>query len=836
MRLTRAIWALLTLFLVVALAITWGMTRPDEAEAAWVGAVAVLAGDGRDGSRDGPADEARFSEPFGIAATEGAIFVSDAGGSHRIRRIGADGTVSTLAGDSRGFADGRGRAARFSTPSGIALAPDGSLVVADTGNNAIRRVTPDGSVTTVAGDGIAGYIDGPGARARFNGPVGVAVDTAGRIIVADTYNDRVRVIDLDGEVRTLAGGDDEGRARSPLASSVTRDGPGPDARFDTPCGVAMAPDGRVLVADTGNGVIRAIAADGQVTTLLAPTVGLERPMAIVSAPTGDIYVADERGAVILVPAEGDARLLAGGNAGFADGVASEARFRRPSGLGIAGFAPGSRRSIGATVLVADAGNAMVRSMRLVAIDGVRAGAAGVSWPWTAPGMPAPPRPHATPAFDVEAFRRLPLLWPIAPLDGPHEVAGTFGEARGEVGQERFHAGLDVRENQGTPVHAVRDGIVSSPIATAAFDTLNESLRIGPLTYVHIRAGRERSVGRARSPNVPSVETAGSDSRPYAASIGAASSDLQRFAPVYDDTGVMTRMRAKRGAFFATGDVVGTVNAFNHVHLNVGWSGEEHNPLGFRLVQFTDGIAPSIATAGVRLFDEAWTPLNPDRPGPMRGRGRRRRPTHLPPLEPVVVRGRVRIVVDAWDQADGNKAYRRLGLYAIGYTVTTRVGPAPPARRRLGGGGSAAHAGDPCLRNGDAAQGDAGVRPDAARRRCREAGVCDRQRHSCVWREPHAVPVCRDHVVSRRHRNRGVLGHDDSSLPGSTCCACSCRTSAATRRVAICGSSSCPEICWQDPTPVGPALRLRDRSLGGGGERGRRSDQACGTIRLPSAAT
>jgi hypothetical protein len=132
---------------------------------------------------------------------------------------------------------------------------------------------------------------------------------------------------------------------------------------------------------------------------------------------------------------------------------------------------------------------------------------------------------------------------------------------------------------------------------------------------------------------------------------------------------MIRMRAKRGAFFTTGDEVGTVNAFNHVHLNVGWPGEEYNPLRFRLVQFADTIAPSIAAAGVRLFDEAWVPLNPDRPGPMRGRERKRRPSRLPPLEPVVVRGRVRIVVDAWDQANGNTAYRRLGLYAIGYTVT-----------------------------------------------------------------------------------------------------------------------------------------------------------------------
>ena len=81
-------------------------------------------------------------------------------------------------------------------------------------------------------------------------------------------------------------------------------------------------------------------------------------------------------------------------------------------------------------------------------------------------MPSPPPPRVTPAFDAEAFARTPLLWPVAPLEGPHEVAGTFGEARGDAGQERFHAGLDVREEQGTLVRAVRDGIVSSPIATS----------------------------------------------------------------------------------------------------------------------------------------------------------------------------------------------------------------------------------------------------------------------------------------------------------------------------------------------------------------------------------
>ena len=647
MRLTRAIWAILTFTLVAALATTWWLTRPLPPELPWVGAVGVLQGD------------AGFSEPFGLAvAPDGAVYVSDAGTADRIRRIAADGRVTTVAGGQRGFADGRGADARFATPSAIALAPDGTLVVADTGNHAIRRIAADGSVTTVAGDGIAGYVDGPAGGARFNAPVGVAVDPTGRIIIADTYNDRIRVIDPDGVVRTLAGGENGG-IRSPAQSRRSLgeggsaagyvDGPAPDARFDTPCGVAVDASGRILVADAGNGLLRAIAPDGVVSTLAARGVMLARPMALALDARGDVYVADESGQIVVLPTQGDARVLAGGAPGFADGVASDARFRRPSSLGL-------RPSIDDRVpqlLIADAGNAMVR-----VLTPTRAEAVGPWWPWGAIDLPVPPSPRPAPAFDAEAFARVPLLWPVAPLDGPHEVAGTFGEARGEAGQERFHAGLDIREVQGTLVRAVRDGIVSSPFSTFGFDTLNEGVRIGDLAYIHIRVGRTRPGSGSR------VSGTG---RP-----GSADMDLQRFAPVYDDEG-LTRMRAKRGAHFATGDVVGSVNAFNHVHLNVGWPGEEHNPLTFRLVRFSDGIPPTIEPGGVRLFDEAWTPLNPDRAGPPRGRGRARRPTRRPPLEPVIVRGRVRIVVDAWDQADGNKAYRRLGLYAVGYQVLDRSG-------------------------------------------------------------------------------------------------------------------------------------------------------------------
>ena len=136
-------------------------------------------------------------------------------------------------------------------------------------------------------------------------------------------------------------------------------------------------------------------------------------------------------------------------------------------------------------------------------------------------------------------------------------------------------------------------------------------------------------------------------------------DDDRFAPVYDDSGTLTGMRVKRGARFAAGEAIGTVNRFYHVHMNVGWPGEEHNPLHFRLAQFEDTVAPTIARAGVRLYDEAGQPLQ------RRVRGR------------TVIFGQVRVVVDAWDQSNGNAPNRRLGVYDLGYQVLEPSGsPAP----------------------------------------------------------------------------------------------------------------------------------------------------------------
>jgi sugar lactone lactonase YvrE len=561
----------------------------------WRPVVRVLAGTGVPGNLDGDAHQARFSDPFGVAsASDGAVFIADGGAANRIRRIAPDGTVTTVAASEGGF----------DAPSGLAFDPSGALYVADTGNNAIRRVAPDGTVTTIAGSGAAGYLDGPAAEAQFNGPVGIAVDKSGRIFVADTYNDRIRVIDPSAQVWTLAGTGHPG----------AMDGRAVEASFDTPSGIAVDKAGTIFVADTGNGAVRAIAPDGTVTTVgPLPDDGLFRPIGIAAAGDRVLYVTDDRGRIVEIVPGVRARVLAGSRPGFADGDGQTARFRSLAGIAASG--PGR-------LVVCDSRNALVRVVAAPARLGL-----------------LPPAPTSVaPAFDAEAFRELPLFWPLAPMDGPFEITGTLGELRGGEGGERFHAGLDIHASEGTPVLAVRDGTVSGPAAASEFGTLNESVRIGALTYVHVRVGRDRS---------------------------GAILDPSRFVGSYDDDGKLVRVRVRRGARFRTGEVVGSANAFNHVHLNVGWPGEEYNPLAFSLLHFEDSVPPAIARGGVVVFGEGGQRLT------ARRRGR------------LVVSGTIHIVVDAWDQVDGNEPRRRLGVYRLGYQILDRSGrPMPGFERPL----------------------------------------------------------------------------------------------------------------------------------------------------------
>ena len=193
---------------------------------------------------DGQGLAARFNEPGGMTVdAAGHIVVVDTANDalRRVSKAGAGGAVRTLAGSGEaGFADGQGAAVRFNHPAGLAWDKDGSILVADRGNHAVRRVTMEGDVSTVAGNGEAGYAEGEGTAARFSSPADVVVDKEGTIVVADRDNGRLRKI-VGRQVTTLAGGSEAG----------TADGAGAGARFKEPIVLALDERGRLLVAERG---------------------------------------------------------------------------------------------------------------------------------------------------------------------------------------------------------------------------------------------------------------------------------------------------------------------------------------------------------------------------------------------------------------------------------------------------------------------------------------------------------------------------------------------------------------------------------------------------------
>jgi streptogramin lyase len=179
----------------------------------------------------------------------GNVYVADTK-NYRIRKITPTGVVSTLAGSGTpGFADDTGPKARFHTPYGVAIDGKGNVYVADTFNHRIRKITPAGVVSTLAGSGTPGFADDTGPKARFHTPAGVAVDGAGNVYVADYINNRIRKITPAGVVSTLAGSGTKGSAD---------DDTGPKAQFKEPFGVAVDGAGNVYVADYGNNRIRKI--------------------------------------------------------------------------------------------------------------------------------------------------------------------------------------------------------------------------------------------------------------------------------------------------------------------------------------------------------------------------------------------------------------------------------------------------------------------------------------------------------------------------------------------------------------------------------------------------
>lgn len=599
----RALWIVATLTLAALAASFWwdwrSVERPPLAPppAGLPARIELVAGDGHRGVRDGARDVARFDDPFGIAiAPDGTVFIAEGAASNRIRRLHPDGRVDTFAGSLEGFVDGTRGDARFHTPSGLAIDAAGTLYVADTGNHAIRAITADGTVTTLAGSGEAGFADGPAGQARFHAPTDVAVDAAGRVYVADGFNDRIRVIE-HGRVHTLAG---EGRPGF-------EDGAGATARFDTPSGIAVDAAGIVWVADTGNHAVRVITADGTTTTLALygddPEAAPGSPVSIAVDAQQRLYVGElSRGRVLQLEPDGRAHVLSGHD--------MAQRLARPTGLAFDRFD---------RLWVADA--AAHRVHRIVQVRPDRA-------KQNLDNAVVGPAPDA-------ALPDTRGRWPLALQEGWHEVVGTLGEVRGNFrGESRshLHAGFDVRGDVGSEVLAIADAKVAIPLAAAAFGDQAEHLTIDALNYTHIRVGRTPR-GDALDP---------------------------RFQLVTGDDGRTARVRIPRGTHIRAGDAVGTINAQAHVHLVVGSPGYQRNAVALGFRNFTDTVAPRIDDLALLDAHDAAMSERED--------GRVRVPRDG---------GGVQIVVEAWDQVDGNLPRRRLGLHTLGWQLLDANGVPMP---------------------------------------------------------------------------------------------------------------------------------------------------------------
>lgn len=557
--------------------------------------IGALAGDGVAGLREGPAAQARFSDPYGVvAAPDGRFFITDGGDNNSIRVLEKNGQVRTLAGGVEGFTDELAAQARFNTPSGLALDAAGNLYVADTGNHAIRKVSPQGQVTTLAGDGAPGWRDGPGAQARFNAPLAVAVDARGRVFVADTHNDRIRMISPEGEVTTLAGAGRPGDA----------DGPADKALFDTPSGLALDAQGRLWVADTRNDSIRSVDSEtGEVQTWLHSRDDdeealLRRPLSLAFTQDGVMLVGlMSKGHLLQITPAQQIHALTGG----------ALRFSRPSGIAV---------DARGRVLVADAPAFRLHEVLL---------GDGASGP-LGPSLEQPKLDNAG-------------RWPLRPQRGWHEVVGMLGEVRGGRDKKgkldsrhHLHAGLDIRGDVGEAVVTIADGKVLSPAAASGFGRLGEGLAIGPLMYIHVKIGRDKS------------------GRPV---------DPRRMQMLRNAAGKIERVRVARGTRYLAGEVIGSINPMAHVHLALGAPGFQRDALALGFTGFVDDVPPRIDS--IELFDAAGKRLaKRDREGVL-----------------MLPRAPLQIVVDAWDQVNDNLERRRLGVQKLAWQLLKEDGsPAP----------------------------------------------------------------------------------------------------------------------------------------------------------------
>jgi DNA-binding beta-propeller fold protein YncE len=316
------------------------------------------SGEGEAGLLDGTGQEARFNEPRGLAAhSSGGLVVADRA-NHVLRLITVEGSVTTLAGDgSYGFQDGAALEAKFNEPCGLAASQGGEefILIADRFNNRIRRLFDNQFVSTVAGNGVADYKDGPAGDASFAQPTGIVVNSGGIIFVADTGNHCIRKIENE-EVSVFTGN---------CEVPGTADGPAPLAGFNLPTDLLLMEDGSLVVTEESSHKLRLVAIDGSVTTLAgtgeAGDSDGEPALAQFRKPAGCVLDADT--GLLLVADHGNHRVraleidtevttyLGSRSSGLEDGPPLLAKFKNPSALA---FFPDGR------LVIADTRNHVLR--------------------------------------------------------------------------------------------------------------------------------------------------------------------------------------------------------------------------------------------------------------------------------------------------------------------------------------------------------------------------------------------------------------------------------------------------------------------------------------------
>ena len=296
-----------------------------------------------------------FNNPSGVAIdASGNIYVADYG-NNLIRKIAPGGIVTTLAGSGNaGYIDGAGTLASFTQPTGLAVDASGNLFVADAGDNLIREINPAGVVTTIAGSDTTGSVNGIGTASSFFDPLGVSVDVHGNIYIADAGNNLIRLIGQGGQVSTFAGTLNTGTSTNL-------------SPFNNPSGVAVDGNGNVFVANYLNSTIMKITPSGVVSTYAgvdtvkgsnngpAPSATFYYPNSVAVDAAGNVYVSDGVNNLIRkITPDGTVSTLAGsGLAGSADSTGTKASFNYPAGLAV---------DAAGNVYVADSNNNLIRKI------------------------------------------------------------------------------------------------------------------------------------------------------------------------------------------------------------------------------------------------------------------------------------------------------------------------------------------------------------------------------------------------------------------------------------------------------------------------------------------